>query len=285
MKFVKLFFLVGLLASTASPALAMRSNGGRGGGDPCEEKFQGIARDLLAWIKGLGSRELSLPANLSNEDYSVRMSAQIQKAKVSCVASGDPGYPVQVDGVPKVCRFDVSADGGHITCDLKKFLSLSDSNQYVLVHHEYAGLANIEVSTGSVSDYSVSSQISDLLLDQVRRGLSVLPGYETELEVPPGMSLDKKVAWVVRNYLFNYCTYALSVADATLDKAEVTKVANESVSGYADDVRQIKIDLDLIFSSDDEKFVREQSLLLENTSGSYQIKDAVGVCDRTIRYN
>lgn len=59
----------------------------------------------------------------------------------------------------------------------------------------------------------------------------------------------------------------------------------DEVLSIADSVRQIKVDLDLIFSSDDEQFVREQSLLLENTSGSYQIKDAVGVCDRTIRHN
>jgi hypothetical protein len=112
-------------------------------------------------VKG-GAKTLQLPAGISAGEYTDDMLEQIYAAKIRCVTNGDAGYPVTVDGVPKVCRFDRSSSS-LITCDLKKFEAMSEDSQYRLIHHEYAGLADVERPDGSDSDYRVSNQISQNL--------------------------------------------------------------------------------------------------------------------------
>lgn len=144
-----------------------------GGGDLCEDRIQSIRDDLKKWIIEGGSQTLKLPAGFTAQKYKDEMLEKIQTTSVRCVGNGDAGYPVTVEGSAKVCRFDRSGSANLITCDYKKFQDMSESNQYVLVHHEYAGLADVERPNGSDSDYSVSNQISGSLVDQVVKKLAV----------------------------------------------------------------------------------------------------------------
>ena len=60
-------------------------------------------------------------------------------------------------------------------CDRGLLLDATDTDQYILIHHEYAGLAGIEVSAGDVSTYPVSNQIGGYLANQVVKKLVIRP--------------------------------------------------------------------------------------------------------------
>jgi hypothetical protein len=89
------------------------------------------------------------------------------------VGPGDADYPVQIEGIPKICSFSHVGDQELITCDMAKFLTLTESNQYILIHHEYAGLANVETPNGADSHYEISNQISEYLINQMVKKLAV----------------------------------------------------------------------------------------------------------------
>ena len=160
----------------ASLSTNSSSKGGvaTGGGDLCEDRIKTVRDDIQKWIIKGGSQYLLLTEPLEVPTYNSKMLAQIQKASIRCVGPNDAGYPVEVNGTPKVCRFDRSQEKSRITCDLNKFKDLSESEQYVLIHHEYAGLADIEKPKGDDSNYQVSNQISASLVDQVVKKLAVI---------------------------------------------------------------------------------------------------------------
>jgi hypothetical protein len=132
-----------LLSTSAFPRGGATGVGG--GGDLCENRIKMIRDDIKSWIQKGGPVGLSLPAGVTVEQYVKQMLTQLDASKIRCVGSNDSGYPVTIEGTPKVCRFDLLANESRITCDMEKFNSLDESGQYVLVHHEFAGLANVEV--------------------------------------------------------------------------------------------------------------------------------------------
>jgi hypothetical protein len=148
----------------------------RGGGDPCENQIKIIRSDLSVWIQKGGPKELRLPDGIFVDQYSTRMLQKIEKAKVRCVGQGDKDFPVEVYGTPKVCKFEVDSNqDSTITCDRSAFLALDESEQYVLVHHEYAGLAGIEIPLKDYSQYEVSNQITSFLENKIVKRLVVKP--------------------------------------------------------------------------------------------------------------
>jgi len=147
------------------------SNEGRGGGDLCEDKIKIIRDDIKGWILRDGSRYLKLPENITYKQYFETMLSRITKTKISCVYKGDKGHPVEIYGTPKICVF--SKKNSSITCDAKKFNSLSQEEQFILVHHEYAGLSGVEPPNKEDSNYIVSNQISDYLTSKVVKRLAV----------------------------------------------------------------------------------------------------------------
>ncbi len=147
----------------------------RGGGDPCEDRIKVITSDIASWINRGGASGLLLPSGLQIQSYSANMLYQISQATFQCVAQGDQGYPVEVNGTAKVCRFDKKDLKSRVTCDFTKFQSLPETEQYTLIHHELAGLSGIENPNGDDSNYQVSNQISSFLVDTVVKRLAVLP--------------------------------------------------------------------------------------------------------------
>lgn len=168
------FILPALFISMITLSAQARSQGqDRGGGDPCEDRIKIIRNDLISWINKGGAKGLQLPSSLTEEQYSTAMLEQMEKASIRCVGPNDEGYPVTVDGTPKVCRFDRTARASRITCDFAKFDATKEEKQYELIHHEYAGLAGLESPRGSDSNYFLSNQISAQLVDQVVKKLAV----------------------------------------------------------------------------------------------------------------
>jgi hypothetical protein len=152
-----------------------------GGGDPCEDRIKIVRDNLREWIFNGGPEGLKLPKNATVSQYSFAMLKQIDKAKIRCVSEGDEGFPVNVEGTAKVCRFDSDVLETQITCDFKKFQATDESDQYVLIHHEFAGLAKMEIPNGADSDYSISNQISGYLVNKIVKKLSIRPALDQEL--------------------------------------------------------------------------------------------------------
>src|SRR5207253_11459999 len=85
----------------------------------------------------------------------------MQTAIVSCVDE-----QIFVGSAEKTCKNFAAADGSlNIQCNANRFMATSNSDQYILVHHEYAGLAGFEVNTGESSNYQISNQITRGLVD------------------------------------------------------------------------------------------------------------------------
>lgn len=175
--------LIGLLA------LQTHAEGTRGGGDLCEDRIKIIRDDIQSWIGSGGPNTLKLPQNISLALYSSSMMSEAYVAKIRCVGSNDPGYPVNIDGTPKVCRFDKSTETHQITCDFAKFQSMNESDQYVLIHHEYAGLAGLEIPNGDDSNYQISNQISGYLMDVVMKKLTIKPSAPVPISCVPAQQL------------------------------------------------------------------------------------------------
>jgi hypothetical protein len=161
----KLFVL--LFTLTAATAFAGHSEGN--GGDMCENRFKLVREDLVSWLHRGGGRTLTLPTSTSADAYMHAMLENIALARVACV-----DQELAVGGNPKTCVNTVSAEGEkRIVCNARRFLETNESDQYVLVHHEYAGLSGYETTINGESDYSVSNQISGSLENQVVKKLVV----------------------------------------------------------------------------------------------------------------
>lgn len=141
------------------------------GGDACEARFLEVRDDLASWMKLGGPKELILPGATSSEEYIQRMEEKLG-AKVSCVTES-----LYVDGAEKTClNFLDDKRDPQIACNTQRFMNSNSDDQYMLVHHEYAGLAGLETNHGAESDYKISSQISAFLSDQLVKKLALKPG-------------------------------------------------------------------------------------------------------------
>ncbi len=144
-----------------------------GGGDAAEVRIDDIRVDLLGWIIAERAASLSLPQGITYEMYVQQMTSVLQRhavviGMVSTLEESttqDSERRVMVDGQLKTCRgfTSVKDHHPHILCSIERFVATSESDQYVLIHHEYAGLTGIEQNQGASSDYEVSKQITDYL--------------------------------------------------------------------------------------------------------------------------
>lgn len=195
-----------------------------GGGDLCEDRIKTIRADIKSWIEKSGSDALQLPSGMTTHQYNQGMLDAISKAKIKCVASGDRDYPVEVQGAAKVCKFRVSGANSQITCDFNKFQSMTESDQYILIHHEYAGIAGLENPNGSESFYDISNQITDYLVDQVVKRLAVKrPNNPNELEEVTGaraVQLTEMLILALRNTNFKKSNCAYTEQTIEMSEAE-----------------------------------------------------------------
>lgn len=180
-----------------------RSGGGAiagGGGDATEERVDEIRSDLLKWINDGGAKDLILPETLSYEEYVEKMThiLQPQQVVVGFVEKDDDSnveLQVNVSGMPKTCRgfLSILDSRPHILCNISRFKNTTDSEQYKLIHHEYAGLMNIESNDEAASDYKVSSQITDYLTLQtvLRLAVKTKPRDESSEELEMIMTKNK----------------------------------------------------------------------------------------------
>ncbi len=157
-------------------------NSSGGGGHNYEIDVFEIRSDILKWIQDGGAKGLRLPKNLTYESYVSRMTHILQPNEVAVVFvdkdhSDDEELQVSIDGHPKTCRgFKSKKDNRfRIVCNKSEFKDTPASKRYRLIHHEYAGLVNVEKNVKSDSDYLISSQLDGFLTRQVVVKLAVKP--------------------------------------------------------------------------------------------------------------
>lgn len=184
------------------PAQAGRESGG---GDPCGKRIEEIQQQMSLWLKEDGARkfELLLPPGVTYEKYTNTMLEYFGDTKVTCVKKGDPGYPVRVEGKPKICRFDVTVVKGkkekEITCDYKEFLNsqiLSPSEQSWLIHHEYASMAGFEPAFGDKSTYTITLQVEKKtrIAEELKKLIAEIKVAETKYANSDPKVIEMKVA-------------------------------------------------------------------------------------------
>jgi hypothetical protein len=180
-------FARSLVAMTLMASLsAMAGEKGLNGGDMCEDRIKTVRDDVQSWITNHGSSGLTLPENITLDRYNAGMLTQIQNAQLSCTES-----VVMVGNAEKTCKNFLDTDGTpRIVCNAKRFMDTSESDQYILTHHEYAGLAGFEKNNGEESKYPISNQISEFLSDQFIKKLAVKTANPTDSKSSIDLSLS-----------------------------------------------------------------------------------------------
>jgi hypothetical protein len=186
-----------LSALLTIPAISMAQNfsgGGHvGGGDSKSEgRIKEIRNNILDWINAGFAKGLDFKGTgITYETYvngdakkkilgmisvlqPVLGNVVVNVIKTSEESASDEEMNTRVDGIPKTCKRFISKKDlkKHILCNYERFWEQSEAEQYKLVHHEYAGLAGVELTDGADSDYVLSNQITMKLK------------YETVLRLP-----------------------------------------------------------------------------------------------------
>jgi len=143
-----------------------------GGGDASEARVDEIRSDILKWINNGGASNLEFPENLSHDVYVSEMKKVLAPKKV-VVSFTDKA--VKVGKAEKTCKgyTDLETNRKNILCNIPRFQSTGESEQYRLIHHEYAGLVNVEKNSGEASDYIISNQLTDFLVEQTVLRLAI----------------------------------------------------------------------------------------------------------------
>ena len=134
--------------------------GAGNGGDSCELRMQTIREDIATWIGAGGAQNLDFSeSNVDYEGYFKGMIGAILSTKYGCT-----NERLEVDGVEKTCKNFKSQKNPSeslIVCNWDRLYKEEAEEAYRLIHHEYAGVAGIEVNYGkSESNYSLSDQIT-----------------------------------------------------------------------------------------------------------------------------
>ena len=158
------------------PAIQNTDEGeaGNGGGE-CERKIQYLRREISDWINRGGSKGLDFENTVvsSVEEYNEGMLNKLSSdVIVSCTTE-----VLKVGRAEKTCKnFPAKGDDKDcFICNFDRFMSTDESNQYVQVHHETAGLAGFEQNYNGdeESDYTISNQLTGFLQNQIVKKLSI----------------------------------------------------------------------------------------------------------------
>lgn len=175
------------------------------GGDLCEQRILSIRDDIKAWIQSGGSKGLVMPMGalaLTLETYNERMSKELsdRTTRVECV-QGPLYLNPELKEESKVCINAKSPQGQSIKCDRGIFMDkTSESDQYVLIHHEYAGLAGIEVTQSGTSDYGISNQLAGFLDFVVSQKLTLRGDIGTQSVPADLLDLAMRLPKLAENY-------------------------------------------------------------------------------------
>lgn len=163
-----------------------------GGGNASEIEVDEIRSDILKWIGNGGpSAFKEFPKDVNLNSYIDRMARILQPHTVVIgfvnsqqeSETSDPELKVIVDGQPKQCRGFISTKDKrpHILCNSDRYPK-EEADQYRLVHHEYAGLVQVEKNVGASSDYVFSNQLTSFLENRIVKRLAIKPQQTSSID-------------------------------------------------------------------------------------------------------
>lgn len=312
-RLIKILMFISLVSANRLWAIS-EGAGSSGGGDASEQRVDEIRSDILLWIKKGGAKGLTLPDEVTYESYVTSMTEILQPKKVVVgFVNEDGSKPILVHEVQKTCRNFLSEIDNrlHIECDLNRFANTSDQDQYRLIHHEYAGLANLERHDGAASDYFLSGQLTDFLTKQVVWRLAIkrdenrfssrlvtsckavyLTDYFFKFKAINTLKCSNKISCALKNYLNSGdYYYVYKVIGLNLDEELLDEVAVNCFESYDRDANKsiLKDGLQAIFKILEEKdvLVKEQCLYsneIPGWSGCYVSGQGIGKIKRVIHY-
>ncbi len=175
---IKLILLKTLLLN-ASLAFSA-GEGASNGGDSCEQEIKQIALDVNKWIVNGGASQLNLKEGNDLDTY-VRLMTKALNEEEVIITCADSNLNIGLSD--KTCINTYRGDNFVIKCDVDRFKKLTASEKYILIHHEFAGIAGLELNMGESSDYFYSNQVSLFLEDFVVKKLSIKKTILPDLEM------------------------------------------------------------------------------------------------------
>lgn len=164
--------LVSLIVLFAQSSFARTGTGTEGGngGDLCESRIYDIRDDISTWLTTDGPKGLELPLGVDLALYRAKMTEAIAIAKISCTND-----VLKIGEAEKTCLNDVKDGVTRIRCNIDRLAREPEGERYVLFHHEFAGIADLEVNDGEPSSYPLSKQLRGYLTQEVVTKLAVKP--------------------------------------------------------------------------------------------------------------
>lgn len=156
----QIIFTFVILAITSTLTFADGGNLSGGGDTQCEARLQKIQKNLAEWLnlKTKGPRLLDL-GEIKFVNYIKGMRENVY-TQIECTSD-----KVDIESIEKTCKFETKSPKTNeplITCNTDRVDKTNDDNAYMLLHHEVAGLASMELPEGSLSKYDViSDQIAE----------------------------------------------------------------------------------------------------------------------------
>jgi len=219
MKVFLFSYLFSILFMNLANAATSPTDRAGNGGDICEDQFKIVRDDIQSWIAAGGPQGLRFNEGRSLQRYNSLMPQMIANARVSCTEQ-----IIQVGNAEKTCtNFQDPHLGPQIVCNAHRFLSTSESAQYILVHHEYAGLAGLEMNKGPDSDYSISNQISEYLEDRVTKKLAIKKPAPDQSGPASVCERSTAVRHLIQEALFKEC--------GQITRADLARVADLDLEG------------------------------------------------------
>ena len=222
MDFKKIIFLVSsffIFSSSHIHAKVGTESGG--GGDASEARVNEIRNDILKWIENDGASDLIFSNEITYDEYYSKMIEVLQSKKVIISFTSEKVIYANLD---KTCKSFIKVEPTermHILCNISRFENTSESDQYKLIHHEYAGLMRIEKNDGAASDYNLSSQITDYL------------AYETILKLSVKNEIKKEVKKACSVYIRDEDQFYLGSYNLTkLLKKKNLKITSRQLAQY-----------------------------------------------------
>ena len=124
----------------------------------CQKRIKTIGDDINLWISKGRAKVLKLPTNITPSMYGNKMLEEIEKTEINCVKK-----TIYVNNIEKTCTNYQNTSGKKVlTCNFARFNAMNETDQYRLIHHEYAGLAGFEANKDNRSVYPISDQVSGL---------------------------------------------------------------------------------------------------------------------------
>lgn len=137
------------------------------GGDGCENKINEISNELEAWLVDGKYHGLILPEKLTEESYQKSMLSAIKESIVSCIDE-----KILIGKSEKTCINFIDENGkARINCNRVRIEHTNSELLYKIVHHEYAGIAGLEINNNEYSDeisnYKLTNQLTEFMEEQM----------------------------------------------------------------------------------------------------------------------